>query len=55
MVIKTDKYQLDFDKIKTIEDIKLVLKELKIEVYESSEAFTNLKHLLLIGKENLIN
>lgn len=40
------KYEIDFDKINTIEDIKQVLKAMDIAVFDHSSEFDSLKHLL---------
>lgn len=39
-------YNIDFDKIKTINDVVSILKEMNLQVSEESEGFKNIKHLL---------
>lgn len=41
---KLDYYELDFDKIKTLEDVILVLKNLNIRVLKNSDSHHNLKN-----------
>jgi sporulation protein YlmC with PRC-barrel domain len=42
----TNYYKIDFDKVKTIKDIKLILSALQIAFSESYENFEDIKHLL---------
>lgn len=39
-------YEVDWDKVETLEDMKLILKSLYIIIYDNHEDFKKFKHLL---------
>ena len=39
-------HRFDFDKVKTIDDIKLLLEVSQLIVYDNYEGFNDIKHLL---------
>lgn len=39
-------HEIDFDKVKTIADIKLIMKSLYFIIYDNHEHFDDIKHLL---------
>lgn len=46
MIDTPTQYEVDFDKVKTIADIKLIMKSLYFIIYDNHEEFDNIKHLL---------
>ena len=39
-------YHIDFDKVQTIDDIKVILDSLYLIIYDNHENFDKIKHLL---------
>ena len=45
-IVPPTQHEIDFDKVKTIADIKLILKGMYFIIYDNNEHFESLKHLL---------
>ena len=55
IIANTPAIMLDMNKVKGVEDIKLILEGLKLSFHPSYEKFDDVKHLLVDPEQTLIN